>query len=204
MGKVDWQNQPCLYQWMIQGWFTLFLLQVDDFAIATHDEATDNFILAEINKHLHLPIHNLGIITKCYVMDIDQAKHYMKHHCTKYFYKMLLQRHPWWIHGPTEPTATNPLPFPSDKTDRITYVLPYPRAVLFVCYVYVGGTAVSGMWANAKQGGVDSISIYSTYVVLFEPFRVSWMKMDAFWGNTQLMRRNTQQNASDGGSKILR
>lgn len=78
---------------MIQEWLTLFLQQVDDFAIVTNDAATTDFILAEINKHLHLPIHNLGIIKWYNGIDIDQTKHYIKIHCTKYLTKML-QGHP--------------------------------------------------------------------------------------------------------------
>jgi hypothetical protein len=78
----------------------------------TNDAATTDFILAEINKHLHLPIHNLGIIKWNNGIDIDQTKHYIKIRCTKYLTKML-QGHPWAL---MERAATHPLPFPSDNT----------------------------------------------------------------------------------------
>jgi hypothetical protein len=103
-------HEPCLYQGTINGKLVLFLRQVDDFAIATHDEDTANYIIAAISKHLQLPIHNLGIITRFNGINVDQTKHYVKLHCTKYLTKML-QHHPWAL---TE--GTHPIPFPSDKT----------------------------------------------------------------------------------------
>jgi len=41
----------------------IFLCQVDDFATTTETAEQANIIIQQINKHLRLPIHNLGIIT---------------------------------------------------------------------------------------------------------------------------------------------
>jgi hypothetical protein len=63
--KIGFQpttHEPCLYSGTINGHYTLFLHQVDDFAIATINEEEANQIIMHINRYLRLPIHNLGII----------------------------------------------------------------------------------------------------------------------------------------------
>ena len=43
-----------------KGSYTLFMRQVDDFAIATGTEDTAKQIIADINEHIRLPIKFLG------------------------------------------------------------------------------------------------------------------------------------------------
>jgi hypothetical protein len=105
-------HEPCLYYGIIKGNYTLFLRQVDDFAIATSTKQQATEIIQEINGHLHLPIHNLGVITRFNGMDIQQTRHYIKIHCHKYLTKMT-QSHSW---ADTTKIGTTPLPFPSDST----------------------------------------------------------------------------------------
>ncbi len=57
--------------------------------MATVDEATANHVIQTINGYLHLPIHNMGLITRFNGMDIDQTSH-----CHKYITKMA-SLHEW-------------------------------------------------------------------------------------------------------------
>lgn len=106
------KQEPCLYMGILNGHYTLFLRQVDDFAIATKNENMATFIIQNINKHLKLPIHIMGLITRYNGVDVEQMQHYAKIHCGKYIRKMV-QPHPWLSHMPAPQSM--PLPFPSDK-----------------------------------------------------------------------------------------
>ncbi len=86
--------------------------QVDDFAIATDSNDTANALINDINKHLCLPIHILGEITRYNGMDIEQTNHYAKIHCKKYITK-LQQSYPSLEHE--QKPSSLPLPFPSDS-----------------------------------------------------------------------------------------
>jgi hypothetical protein len=108
MGFTASTHEPCLYKATINGELALFLRQVDDFAISTMQQQTANHIISEINKHLHLPIHNLGVVSQYNGIDIEQTKFSVKLHCSKYLNKML-SSHGWLNSPPTR------LPFPSDK-----------------------------------------------------------------------------------------
>lgn len=108
MGFTASTHEPCLYKATINGELALFLRQVDDFAIATMQQQTADHIISEINKHLRLPIHNLGVISRYNGVDIEQTKFYVKLHCSKYLNKML-SSHGWLNSPPTR------LPFPSDN-----------------------------------------------------------------------------------------
>jgi hypothetical protein len=70
-----------LYMGIINGHYTLFLRQVNDFTIATEKESTAAFVIANINKHLKLPIHIMSIITRDNRIDMEQTRHYIKIHC---------------------------------------------------------------------------------------------------------------------------
>jgi hypothetical protein len=111
IGLKPTTHEPCLYQGIINESYTLFLWQVDDFALATTTEQQANAIIMQINQHLCLPIHNLGKIDKFNSVDIDQTKYYVKIDCTKYLTK-LAQTHHGWISNIT--LGDQPIPFPSD------------------------------------------------------------------------------------------
>ncbi len=111
LGFTASTHEPCLYKAICDGKLALFLRQVDDFAIATPDRETADMIIGQIDKHLHLPIHNLGIVDRYNGIDIIQTKYYVKLHCSKYLHKML-QGHGWL---PRDTTSHPKLPFPSDK-----------------------------------------------------------------------------------------
>jgi hypothetical protein len=104
-------HEPCLYSGIIQGQYTLFLRQVDDFAIATNNKHTADYVIQRINEKLQLPIHIMGKVDRFNGVDIAQTKHYIKISCHKYLSKVE-QSYPWLQ---SMPHTSTPLPFPSDK-----------------------------------------------------------------------------------------
>lgn len=109
-GLQPTRHEPCLYQGYINNNYTLFLRQVDDFAIAVPNEETAAYVIKQINEKLNLPIHIMGKVTRFNGIDIEQTRHYVKITCQTYIQK-LHQAHTW-----IPPTQTHqPLPFPSDK-----------------------------------------------------------------------------------------
>jgi len=110
IGLKPTRHEPCLYHGHFSGKYTLFMCQVDDFAIATDLESTASSLIADINQHLHLPIHILGTVKRYNGMDILQTKHYVKISCEKYITKMA-KEYPWIEKAPKK---NLPLPFSSD------------------------------------------------------------------------------------------
>jgi hypothetical protein len=88
IGLQPTKHEPCLYKGAYKGKYTMFMRQVDDFAIATDSNETANALINDINKHLRLPIHILGEVTRYNGMDIEQTKHYVKIHCKRYINKL--------------------------------------------------------------------------------------------------------------------
>ena len=104
-------HEPCLYSGHIQGQYTLFLRQVDDFAIAAKEKATADYVIQGINKQLQLLIHIMGTIERFNGIDVEQTQRYVKLTCSKYITK-LEKSYPWLSQIP----KTNlPLPFNADK-----------------------------------------------------------------------------------------
>jgi len=119
INKILWQvglnptkHEPCLYQGFYQGQYTLFMRQLDDFAIATNEASTASQLIEEINEQLNLPIHILGEITRYNGMDIEQMQHFVKITCHKYIQKMS-QSYPW-IAQELKTMKNLPLPFQAD------------------------------------------------------------------------------------------
>jgi len=104
------KHEPCLYHGQFQGQYTLFMRQVDDFAIATSNSTTASALIQEINQHLRLPIHILGEVTRYNGVDVQQTKHYVKISCEKYINKMI-KEYPWVANMPIQ---LLPTPFSSD------------------------------------------------------------------------------------------
>jgi hypothetical protein len=113
----------CLYYGVINNSYMLFLRQVDDFTIAMRTEYQATAIIQQINQHLHLPKHNLELITRFNVMDVDQTKHFIRLHCTKYISKMA-QSHKW-LTDATPTSRHSSLPFLSDAAN-LTKILRCP------------------------------------------------------------------------------
>ena len=100
--------------------------QVDNFAIATETENTALDIIREINKHLRLPLHILGTITRYNGMDIDQTRRYVKIHCARYINK-LAQGYSWLQDINTN--DSRPIPFCSNNA-YITKLVQTPTTAL--------------------------------------------------------------------------
>jgi hypothetical protein len=113
IGLIPTTHEPCLYQGIYKGQFTLFLRQVDDFAIATNSNETAQTLIMDINKGLRLPIHILGEVTRFDGMDVDQTQLYVKIHCQCYINK-LIQHYPW-LETAIQKTKKPLLPFQSDS-----------------------------------------------------------------------------------------
>jgi hypothetical protein len=119
-------HEPCLYQGHYNNQYTLFMHQVDNFAIATETENTALDIIREINKHLRLPLHILGTITRYNGMDIDQTRRYVKIHCARYINK-LAQGYSWLQDINTN--DSRPIPFCSNNA-YITKLVQTPTTAL--------------------------------------------------------------------------
>jgi hypothetical protein len=120
-------HEPCLYHGIYKGQYTLFLIQVDDFAIATDNNSTAQALILDINKGLRLPIHILGEVTRYNGMDFDQAQLYVKINCQRYVNKQM-QNYPWLvkeIHKTKKPL----LPFQSDSAN-LTNLIHCPKNAL--------------------------------------------------------------------------
>jgi hypothetical protein len=111
IGLQPTKHEPCLYKGTYRDKYTMFMRQVDDFAIATDCNETATALINDINEHLWLPIHILGEVTRYNGVDIEQTRHYVKIHCNKYITK-LTQSYPWLEHE--QKPSHMPLPFPSD------------------------------------------------------------------------------------------
>jgi len=106
------KHEPCLYHGYYMGMYTLFLRQVDDFAIATTSPEAAQALIRDINKQLRLPIHILGTVTRYNGMDIMQSQNFVKITCTKYLTK--LQEAYSWLHQDNIKRPNILLPFQSD------------------------------------------------------------------------------------------
>ena len=91
---VPTTHEKCLYKGIFEGQEILFLRQVDDFSIASADEATCNKVITEISKYLKAPLKNLGRVTRFNGVEVQQTAKYVKLHNSQYIEK-ILTRHGW-------------------------------------------------------------------------------------------------------------
>ncbi len=113
-GMNPTKHEPCLYQGMYHGHYTLFMRQVDDFAIATTSSEAAHGLIAEINKQLRLPIHILGTVTRFNGLDVTQTRSFVKISCSKYLAKLQPTYH--WLQDGTLKQANLMLPFQTDTS----------------------------------------------------------------------------------------
>jgi len=113
-GMNPTKHEPCLYQGMYRGHYTLFMRQVDDFAIATTSSEAAHGLIAEINKQLKLPIHILGTVTRFNGLDVTQTRSFVKISCSKYLAKLQPSYH--WLQDVTLKQANLMLPFQTDTS----------------------------------------------------------------------------------------
>jgi len=89
--------------------------QVDDFAIATADEATANKLLDTIDNMLSIPLKGQGLLDMFNGIDIVQTKHYVKIDCHTYINKFCEKYIDTWL-GNMAITENKPTPLPSLPT----------------------------------------------------------------------------------------
>ena len=101
-------HAPCLYKGFVDNNSVLVLHQVDDFCIACLDKAIYNSFCKLINRHLSIPITQLGLMRHFNGIDIEQTQHYVLIHNTLYIQKVLAK------YGLQTATPA-PLPMPSNN-----------------------------------------------------------------------------------------
>ena len=106
-------HEPCLYSGKYNNEEVFLLRQVDDFAIAAKTQTTAKTIIEHISKHLSVPMHNLGILSKFNGIDITQTRDYIKISSKSYITKVLADYK--WTTEESHPTL-NPIPMKEDST----------------------------------------------------------------------------------------
>jgi len=115
IGLTPTVHEPCLHSGIIEGQRVIFMRQVDDFAIATADEATANKLLDTIDNMLSIPLKGQGLLDMFNGIDIVQTKHYVKIDCHTYINKFCEKYIDTWL-GNMAITENKPTPLPSLPT----------------------------------------------------------------------------------------
>ena len=115
IGLTPTVHEPCLHSGIIEGQRVIFMRQVDDFAIATADEATANKLLDTIDDMLSIPLKRQGLLDMFNGIDIVQKKHYVKIDCHTYINKFCEKYIDTWL-GNMAITENKPTPLPSLPT----------------------------------------------------------------------------------------
>jgi len=106
-------HKLCLYSSMINGKCTVFMRQVDDFAIAAPDQHTVDILMDLLDDQLSMPIKCQGLIDMFNGVDVVQTKYYIKIDCHTYIDKFCAKYLATWMHK--VPLSENcPTPLPSD------------------------------------------------------------------------------------------
>ena len=75
-------HEPCLYSGIVEGKRVIFKHQGDNFAIVAPDERTDNVLLDIFDDKLTTLMKRQGFLDMYNVIDVLQARHYIKISCT--------------------------------------------------------------------------------------------------------------------------
>ena len=81
IGLTPTVHEPCLYSGSINNQRVLLMRQVDDFAIACHDEQTAHMLLDIIDDHLSIPLKRQGLFDMFNGIDVTQTQDYIKIDC---------------------------------------------------------------------------------------------------------------------------
>ncbi len=82
-------HEDCLYQDLYKNEDTLFLSQVDDFAVAATNKYTATVLFNEIDLHMAVDIKYLGLLNQYNGVDITQAKCFIQISNETYMNKLL-------------------------------------------------------------------------------------------------------------------
>lgn len=106
-------HEPCLYRGMFDDEEVYFLRQVDDFAVASRNEATAIKVIEAIDKQMAIKIKDLGRLSRYNGVDITQSSHFIKLSNETYLDKVFAG-HSWMITEDTK-TAAQPIPMYYDN-----------------------------------------------------------------------------------------
>ncbi len=93
----------------------IFKRQVDNFAIAAHDEKTADILLDLIDEQLTIPLKRQGLLDMFNGIDVVQTQHYIKVSCHTYINTFCEKYLDTWL-GKTPITENRPTPLPTDPT----------------------------------------------------------------------------------------
>ena len=107
-------HEPCLYHGSFNGKEILFLRQVDDFAVAAHEETTAIAVIKAINEEMTIEVKDLGRLDRYNGVDVTQSKHFVKLSNATYIHKIREGHHSWLQHQ--KPLSAKPIPMHSDTS----------------------------------------------------------------------------------------
>ena len=100
-------HAPCIYRATYHDENILFLRQVDDFAIATNQEALYTSICNALDSHLRVPMKRQGLLTHYTGIDIIQTRDYITLHVGSYI-RRIIESHGWTdMHRVTLPMSSD-------------------------------------------------------------------------------------------------
>jgi hypothetical protein len=100
-------HAPCIYRATYHDENVLFLRQVDDFAIATNQEALYTSICNALDSHLRVPMKRQGLLTHYNGIDIIQTRDYITLHVGSYI-RRIIESHGWTdMHRVTLPMSSD-------------------------------------------------------------------------------------------------
>jgi hypothetical protein len=73
----------------------LLLCQVDNFLVATKDQATSMEMIKQVGSFLPVPLNNFGLIKKFSGVNIMQTKWFVKGSCKDYLTSIVVMDHAW-------------------------------------------------------------------------------------------------------------
>ena len=99
-----------LILWLLSGHKSVFLRQVDDFAVASANRSAAEALINAVNEKMRIEVKHLGLIDRFNGMDIQQSRYFVKLTCKKYLKKMV-KGHEDLL----KVVPANPVPLPADS-----------------------------------------------------------------------------------------
>ena len=114
-------HKPCLYLGLIDCQRVLFLRQVDDFAIASSNQAMANKLLDLLDDKLTIPLKRMGLLDLYNGLDVIQTRDYIKINCCTYIERICEKHLANWMHNFNVPTG-RPIPLPGRESFMKTFL----------------------------------------------------------------------------------
>jgi hypothetical protein len=115
LSLVPTMHELCLFWGFVDGKHTIFIQQVDDFAITAPDQHSADILLDMLDDQLAIHIKHQGFLDMFNSINLTQTRDYIKIDCHSFDEKAFEKYLASWMH--TIPMMDNrPTPLPSDKT----------------------------------------------------------------------------------------